>query len=89
MTVSWAKTRLHVLILSQQCVNGNPFVPLCPHHSSIEAGREEEKKKKEKKRKEKKRRSEKRMIDKEPQTHLTIPSEEPVAMTLSLFQSNN
>ncbi len=51
MTVSWAKTRLHVLILSQQCVNGNPFIPLCPHHSSIEAGREEEKKRKEKKRK--------------------------------------
>ncbi len=86
MTVSWAKTRLHVLILSQQCVNGNPFVPLCPHHSSIEAGREEEKKKKRENRMIDKR---KRMIDKEPQTHLTIPSEEPVAMTLSLFQPNN
>ncbi len=52
-----------------------------------QAGKKE--KKKEKKRKEKKRRSEKRMIDKEPQTHLTISSEEPVAITLSLFQPNN
>ncbi len=45
-------------------------------------------KKKEKKRKEKKRRSEKRMIDKEPQTHLTIPSEEPVAMIVPAKQLN-